>query len=187
MDTAIVPRQRDDVGRQTPFVGIVPRRVSLRRAMLAEYAAGPSFGYRQHTTDLLDRLAATGGLKKSASTPLAGSPCRAQGPRQAASTVRSLAPTPSSAAPDRPSSRHVPCVTDPAFVPISRSGGTLRPQSIPAQPAHRIHEIRDNLLRRKTLTFHNFLQFSRHNRLSRIGPVFRRQTTCIKRGATDAI
>ena len=37
------------------------RGMPLRRAMLTEHAAGPSFRYRQRTTDLLDRLAATGG------------------------------------------------------------------------------------------------------------------------------
>ena len=59
--TAIILRQHDDVGRQAPFVGIILRGMSLRRAMLAEYAAGPSFRYRQRTTDLLDRFAAAGG------------------------------------------------------------------------------------------------------------------------------
>lgn len=56
--TAIILRQRDDVGRQAPLVGIILRGMSLRRAMLAEYATGPSFRYRQRTTNLLDRLSA---------------------------------------------------------------------------------------------------------------------------------
>src|SRR5690606_7990477 len=62
--TAIFLRQRDNVGRQAPLVGIISRRMSLCRAVLAEHAAGPSLRYRQRTTDLLDRLAATGGAQK---------------------------------------------------------------------------------------------------------------------------
>lgn len=62
--TAIIPGQRNNVGRQALLVGIVPRRVALRRAVLAEYPAGPPLRYRQCTTDLLDRLTTTGGAQK---------------------------------------------------------------------------------------------------------------------------
>src|SRR5690606_9956052 len=37
--TAIFLRQRDNVGRQAPLVGIISRRMSLCRAVLAEHAA----------------------------------------------------------------------------------------------------------------------------------------------------
>src|SRR5690606_25286852 len=60
----IILRQRDDVSRQALLVGIILRRVTLGRAVLAEHPAGPPFRYRQCTTDLFDRLAATGGAQK---------------------------------------------------------------------------------------------------------------------------
>jgi hypothetical protein len=58
---AIVRGQCDDVGRQPSLVSVVLQRMTLGRAVLAEHLAGPPFRYRQHTADLRNRLAATGG------------------------------------------------------------------------------------------------------------------------------
>jgi hypothetical protein len=43
---------------------IAQPEVTLGRAVQPEHLAAPSFRYRQHTPDLLDRLAATGGTHK---------------------------------------------------------------------------------------------------------------------------
>lgn len=61
---AIILRQCDDVSRQSPLVGVVLRRMTLGRTVLAEHLAGPPFRYRQHAVDLLYRLTATGGAQK---------------------------------------------------------------------------------------------------------------------------
>lgn len=61
---AIILGQRDDIGRQTPLVGIILRTMSLCRTMLDQNTAGPPLRYRKYATDLLDRLAATGGAQK---------------------------------------------------------------------------------------------------------------------------
>jgi hypothetical protein len=58
---AIVLRQGDDVGCQPHLVGVVFWRTALCRAVLAKHTAGPPLRYQQHTTDLLNGLAATGG------------------------------------------------------------------------------------------------------------------------------
>src|ERR1700752_958292 len=69
MDTAIaVPAiilgQRDDVSRQTLLVAAILWTMSLRRTMLDQNTAGPPLRYRKNATNLLDRLAATGGAQK---------------------------------------------------------------------------------------------------------------------------
>ena len=69
MDTAIaVPAiilgQRDDVSRQTLLVAVILRAMALCRTMLNQSTAGPPLRYRKNATDLLDRLAATGGAQK---------------------------------------------------------------------------------------------------------------------------
>ena len=58
---AIILGQCDDVSRQTPLVGIILWAMALRRTMLNQNTAGPPLRYRKNATDLLDRLAATGG------------------------------------------------------------------------------------------------------------------------------
>jgi hypothetical protein len=58
---AVILGQRDDVSRQTLLVGTILRTMALRRTMLNQNTAGPPFRYRKNATDLLDRLAATGG------------------------------------------------------------------------------------------------------------------------------
>src|SRR3546814_5152006 len=61
---AVILRQCDDVSRQPLLFGIILRMMSLRRTMLNQNTAGPSLRYRKDTTDLLDRLTATGGAQK---------------------------------------------------------------------------------------------------------------------------
>jgi len=58
---AILPGQLDDVGRQPFFVGMAPRDLALRRAMLTESGAGTPLGDRQHASNMLDAGAATRG------------------------------------------------------------------------------------------------------------------------------
>jgi hypothetical protein len=58
---AIILGQRDDGGRQALLVGIVLRTMTLRRTLLNQNTAAPPLRYRKNATDLLDRLAATGG------------------------------------------------------------------------------------------------------------------------------
>src|SRR5690348_1599273 len=58
---AILPGQLDDVGRQPFFVGMAPRDLALRRAMLTESDAGTPLGDRQHASNMLDAGAATRG------------------------------------------------------------------------------------------------------------------------------
>src|SRR3546814_9039972 len=65
---AVILRQCDDVSRQPLLFGIILRMMSLRRTMLNKNTAGPSLRYRKDTTDLLDRLTATGGAQKVSSS-----------------------------------------------------------------------------------------------------------------------
>jgi hypothetical protein len=59
--TAILPGQRDDVGRQPLFILTAPRDLALRRAMLAERRTGTALGDRQHASNMLNAGAATRG------------------------------------------------------------------------------------------------------------------------------
>jgi hypothetical protein len=59
--STIIRRKGDDVRRQALLVGIVPRWVTLRRAVPAEQLADPPLRNRQQAAYLLDRLTATGG------------------------------------------------------------------------------------------------------------------------------
>lgn len=61
---AIILGQRDDVSRQTLLVAVILRAMALCRTMLNQNTAGPPLRYRKNATDLLDRLAATGGAQK---------------------------------------------------------------------------------------------------------------------------
>jgi hypothetical protein len=49
-----LPRQFDDVGGEPLFVVAAPRRLALRRAVLAERRAGAALGDGQRPSDMLD-------------------------------------------------------------------------------------------------------------------------------------
>jgi len=140
--------------------------MSLRRTMPNQNTASPPLRYRKNATDLFDRLSATGGAQKvsfDASCRIALSSARSATSffSCAFSRSRSLAlrpPTAPSDAPGRPRGHHIPCATDTASardpdLPTCLDGG-------PAPPNNHIHltQLRDDLLRRKSLTSRIFLQ-----------------------------
>jgi hypothetical protein len=60
---AILPGQFDDVVGQPRFIITAPRRLALRRAMLAKRRAGTTLGNRQRASNMLDAGAATRGAQ----------------------------------------------------------------------------------------------------------------------------
>jgi hypothetical protein len=62
--SAIITGECDNTSCQGLLVLFVFQRMALRRTMLAQHPAGPPLRCRQCTADLLDRLAATGGVQK---------------------------------------------------------------------------------------------------------------------------
>ena len=60
---AILAREFDDVGREPFLVVPAPRKLALRRAMLAERGAGAALGYPELVSDVLDAGTATRGAQ----------------------------------------------------------------------------------------------------------------------------
>jgi hypothetical protein len=56
-------REFDDVGREPFLVVPAPRKLALRRAMLAERGAGTALGYLKLVSNVLDAGAATRGAQ----------------------------------------------------------------------------------------------------------------------------
>jgi hypothetical protein len=60
---AILPGQRDDVGGELFLVVLAPRKLALRRAVLAERSADAALGHLKFSSDVLDAGAATRGAQ----------------------------------------------------------------------------------------------------------------------------
>ena len=60
---AVPARELDDVGRELFLVVPAPRKLALRRAMLAERGAGAALGDLELVSDVLDADAATRGAQ----------------------------------------------------------------------------------------------------------------------------
>jgi hypothetical protein len=60
---AVPPRELDDVGREPFLVVPAPRKLALRRAVLAESRAGAALGDLELVSDVLDAGAATRGAQ----------------------------------------------------------------------------------------------------------------------------
>jgi hypothetical protein len=60
---AVLPRELDDVGGEPRLVVTAPRKLALRRAVLAERRAGATLGDPERPADVLDAGAATRGAQ----------------------------------------------------------------------------------------------------------------------------
>jgi hypothetical protein len=60
---AVLSDQLDNIGGQKRLVSTAPRKLTLRRTMLAERRTGTTLGNRQHTSNMLDAGAATRGAQ----------------------------------------------------------------------------------------------------------------------------